>query len=448
MGWNVDKVGVFTGICLQVVKFRHVPVFGVVTVGIVDVLPVRGADSPDVGGVVRELFSLYRYSQVLLVIVFIEPRGAPSLVARLDQLHPGLALGLGQRGGVAEFEETGGEVQGEHLLGDGLWFFSGGEARVPDDERDADAGVMHGALVHHAVLAIEQAVVTHEDDHGVVELTALFQLPCERADAVVHAQDDAPIAVDHILEVFHTLGLVIGELFAPLEERAVDAVPGVEAVAVPAGLVFEVKGALGVGDVNVIKRVGVLLLRRVETMRCLVAEHEAPGFVVGSLDVVSRQLGDAGGVVPGQHLAFALDIEFGVEVLPLAFVRCPVVEVGALFVVVLAHVPLANIGRVVASLLKALGEAGDGGWEFSEIVPHAVLVGIHAAEDGGATGRAEGSGAEGVLEMHALFGQTVDVGRLQVGMSGASQMIPAKIVAENKQDIRLGRSRRCLSGGG
>ena len=46
---------------------------------------------------------------------------------------------------------------------------------IAHDERNADARLVHRALVDHAVLAFEQAVVAHEDDDRVVELPGSFE---------------------------------------------------------------------------------------------------------------------------------------------------------------------------------------------------------------------------------------------------------------------------------
>jgi len=97
-----------------------------------------------------------------------------------------------------------------------------------------------------------------KDDDGVVELLGFFE-PCTHAcDAVVHAQNRAPVAVDHVLEVLDGFGTIIGEVFAPLEQRAVDAMLGVEALFEPCGLVIELEGGGGVGDAHVIKAVRIL----------------------------------------------------------------------------------------------------------------------------------------------------------------------------------------------
>ena len=94
-----------------------------------------------------------------------------------------------------------------------------------------------------------------------------------------------------------------------------------------------------------------------------------------ALQPVEREVGDDGRVVAGPDLApLAVEVELGVEVLALALVRDEVVEARARLVVVLAHVPLADVGRGVAGLLQHLGKAVHPGRELGEVVRDPVLV--------------------------------------------------------------------------
>ena len=64
--------------------------------------------------------------------------------------------------------------------------------------------------------------------------------------------------MDHVFKILHRLRPVIGELLPPLKQRAVNAVPGVQALLHPCGLVIELESRGRVGDTHVIK--GVLLV--------------------------------------------------------------------------------------------------------------------------------------------------------------------------------------------
>ena len=184
-----------------------------------------------------------------------------------------------QRRRTAQFEQARGEVDGEHLRLDDLRLGGRREAGIAHDLHDADAGFVGGALVHHAVLAVEDAVVAHEDDDGVVQFAALLEQFVEPAHAVVHGEERAPVGAGHGLEILDGLGRVVGELLAPVEERAVDAVPGVEPLPDPAGFVVEHEGGFGIGDADVLEGLLVFRLGKVEAVRRLVADHEAPGLV-------------------------------------------------------------------------------------------------------------------------------------------------------------------------
>ena len=297
---------------------------------------------------------------------------------------------------------------------------------------------MHGALVHHSVLAVEQAVVAHVDDDGVVQLATLFKQFIEAAHGVVHGTDGAPVGACHRGEVLHRLGTAVGENFPPLEERAVDAMPGVDAVLKPERLVRQAERALGIRNPDVVEAVRVFWLGEIEAVRGLVADHQKPRFAaVVALEPVLGKLRDDVGVVAGDDLAaLAVLVPFGVVVFALALVRGEPVEAGARLVVVLAHVPLAEVGGVVACALELHRKAAEVGGILREVVLHAVSVRVNAAEDARSAGGAERCGAEGVLEIHALLAQPVDVRRLQMRVAREAQCVPALIVGKNEQDVR------------
>ena len=293
-----------------------------------------------------------------------------------------------ERRGSAEFEEARGHVHGENLLLDDLGFVRRREAGEAHEQRDADAGFVHGALVHHAVLAVEQAVVAHVDDDGVVQLAALLEQFVEAAHRVIHGTDGAPVGARHVREVLHRLGAAIGENFPPLEERAVDAVPRADAVLEPERFVREAEGGLGIRNPDVVEAVRVFRLREIEAVRGLVPDHQQPRFAaVVALQPLLGQLGDGVRVVAGNDLAaVAVHVPLGVEVFALALVRDEPVEAGPRLVVVLAHVPLAEVSGVVARRLELHREAAEVRGILGEIVLHPMRVRVNAAEDARAAG--------------------------------------------------------------
>ena len=65
------------------------------------------------------------------------------------------------------------------------------------------------------------------------------------------------------------------------------------------------------------------------------------------------------------------------------------------------------------------------------------IVGITACNDT-ASGRAATAGGQvGVVEAHAFLGQGVDVGRLDDGMSVASEGVLGDVVGDEEDDVRF-----------
>ncbi len=185
-----------------------------------------------------------------------------------------------------------------------------------------------------------------------------------------------------------------------------------------------------IGNRHVREGVLVLRLRRVEAVRGLVADDHHPRLAgVIALEPVERDVGDRGRVVTGPDLApLAVEIELGAEILALALVRDEVVEAWPRLVVPLAHVILADVGGRVAGLLQHFGKAVHRGREFGEVVGHAVLVGVDAAQQRRPARRAQRRRAEGVRETHALVRDAIDLRRLDVGVPGVAERVRPEIV--------------------
>src|SRR6266404_7773167 len=157
-----------------------------------DVLEAVGPHAADVGSVGKLLF----------IVVFVIPARAPAGGVTLSELLPRGAVGLLQRGDAADVENGGSEVEGEDLLVDNARSTTltrrpaagtlSRREREPNHERHTNARLVHGALIDHAVLAVQQAVVGCEDEQRVVELAQIFQRAVEPADAVVDGEDRAP----------------------------------------------------------------------------------------------------------------------------------------------------------------------------------------------------------------------------------------------------------------
>ena len=75
-----------------------------------------------------------------------------------------------------------------------------GQARIEDDQRDANALLIHQPLVSHAAFAGEPAVVRREEDDRVVRQPAFGQFGDDSPDFAVDAGDQ-PVVVTHRLLV-------------------------------------------------------------------------------------------------------------------------------------------------------------------------------------------------------------------------------------------------------
>src|SRR5678816_545437 len=125
-----------------------------------------------------------------------------------------MAIDVFERLRATKFEQTRCDVDRQNLL---RHHFSLGQSWVTYQQWDADAGLMRRALVNHAVLTLEQAIITHEYDDCIVELLRFFEISEQAADAVIHTENRAPVTMDHVLEIFHCLGTIVRKLFAPIK---------------------------------------------------------------------------------------------------------------------------------------------------------------------------------------------------------------------------------------
>ena len=147
-----------------------------------------------------------------------------------------------QRLGSGGVEESGGHVGGQHLLRDADRACLGRPLGIANQHRHADARLVGGPLVDHAVLPFEQAVVSEKHKHRVVEFARFFEPVEQSAHAVIDGENCAPVGPHHAGEVDNPAGLVVGEVFPPVEDRPVDAMPGGEPLRDPLRLIVEMEG--------------------------------------------------------------------------------------------------------------------------------------------------------------------------------------------------------------
>ena len=113
----------------------------------------------------------------------------------------------------------------------------------------------------------------------------------------------------------------------------------------------------------------------------------------------------------------------------------------------IAHVPLADMGGLVAQLLQddVIVRQAMAVRVARHIVDDAVAARILAGQDRGAVGRAERRGVEGRREHRAFMADAVDVRRLHVGMAADTQFVEPEIVDQHDQEIRFAASRHCFA---
>ena len=298
--------------------------------GIDDELGVLGADAVAGGGV----------AEFLAVVG--EEGGAPvgGFVAAGEFLEAD-AVHAGVGGESGEIEQGRGEVEVDDHFIDEFAFRE--EARVADDEGNAEAFLVERAFVAEPALAEEVAVVAGIDDDGVVGEFEFVERVQQSAEVFIDALDVAEVVeVDGVGGESAFLALVgLGERFV------IDG--GDVAVGGAAGGFAFVEVAQAVGEVVA----AALVVRAFETddhARTVVAWFclEPVDGEVGA-DIVHPALGG------GHH---AVDFERAVLIYALVDEAGGVLEAGARAFLV-AHVPFAEVGGAVSGVAQQ-GGVGDG----------------------------------------------------------------------------------------
>jgi hypothetical protein len=133
-----------------------------------------------------------------------------------------------------------------------------------------------------------------------------------------------------------------------------------------------------------------------------------------------------------------VDIEFGIKVLALAFMRDKPVETWTRLIVLFSHMPFADISRVVASRLQDHREALKARWILSEVVHDPMLVRVEAAQNARSTRRAKRRRTEHIFEVDTFLPKPINVRCLHMLVARKAYRIPSKVIREHKQDIRFG----------
>jgi len=105
------------------------------------------------------------------------------------------------------------------------------------------------------------------------------------------------------------------------------------------------------------------------------------------------------------------------------------------------HVPLADVGGCVASLLQPLWEKTCPLRHESIIVDDPMLVSVKPRQDGSSTGGAERGGHKGILEMDTISRDCVHMWRFQKWMAHEAHRIVTMVISKDEDDIPLLGSR-------
>ena len=145
-----------------------------------------------------------------VVVVAVVHRGAP--VGGCGACEDGLERAALQVGGDLQacvVEERGGEVGVER---EGVCDSARLHARAADEEWDAQAGLVHEALVEESHVAEEEAVICGVKDERVFGEAVLFEVVEDAPHAVVHALHAGEVVL-HVALVFVASEVVAGERF-------------------------------------------------------------------------------------------------------------------------------------------------------------------------------------------------------------------------------------------
>ena len=336
--------------------------------------------------------------------------------------------------------------------------------------------LVHEALVEPAVLAHVEALVGGIDHEGIVQQAFLLQVVEHTTHIIVERLHHLGI-VAHVALVFPfgqlaslrvllvellddgcVEGIVLGTLFGrqTANEGFISSLePSLEVLAVHLRVVHDVHvlpdahllrsggrtalvvviEVVGHGEGLVLVQGEILQLGQPVAVDGLVVDEEAERFVLVALVLhpVDALVGDEVGQIAflGDGIVLHGD-ETRVVVVTLAGQDFPIVEAGGQAF----EVPLADDGRLVARLLEQLGHGLLGAVEHaSSVVREAVGVAVLARKHAGTAGTAQRVSHEAVGEAHAVGGNAVEVGRLDVATVVATHHLSRVVVGHDIDNV-------------
>lgn len=194
------------------------------------------------------------------------------------------------------------------------------------------------------------------------------------------------------------------------------------------GVFVEAIGRLGPGEVaDARAAIAVFSVAGIEP------HVEGKGFVLGlgfqELDAAIND--EVGFVAEG---AVGLFFEEGIATDGLELVEVSFLVIGSG-----AEVPFAIVAGAVVVFTKEVGIENRYGFGGSSISLAGVTIAAcgETGENGGPTGPADGVADESLLETGAAFGESVDIGRLNDGISVAAESTNRLVVSEEEDDVWL-----------
>ena len=436
-GRDLDQVVAFVGVGLEVVEAIDVPV----AVG-VDIFPAVGTNGKG-GGL---------GGKVPFPVVFVEDVVAPwgGRLKSLEEGEEGTSVepgGIGRSLGSGSLEESGSNINIlDHFLDHGAWL----NARPPGKKRDADAFLEGIAFVVEAVFAKGETVVSHVNHEGVCGEFALVKVGEKAPDVFIEAVNGFAEVVVEFIEVRDRVVVEGAGL------HVVDPVDAETALTNPAGLggvvLLGIGHGGGVGDFFTLVAGCMAGCWGEGVVDSLIAEVEEEGLIGGSLlEPLDGLVGQDVRIVALECLPFAVDVKLRIKVGALSLEADPVVKAGTRFVVVVAHVPLADIGGAVAGFLEVLGEEDGSFGNGALIVDHAVMVHVLASQDRSPAGGTEGCANKSIGEVSPFLGEPVEGWGLQPLRSVRMEAheVVTMVVAEDEDDVGgIGGGKEREEGGG
>ena len=283
----------------------------------------------------------------------------------------------------------------------------------------------------------QPAVVRGEDDHGVFGQPRLFQCRQKPPDVPIEVLNHRRIGGVRLNRAAYDVlvFLVLAGKGLPRHER----IDRVQAHSTSLGLIL---GPVRRLDLN--RNVHGIVPEVKEERPAVILADQADGLVGQPIgQVLSRR--------PIRQRFDPPRAE--VAILRLPPVAAADVHVEAMLlgkVRLLAQVPLADVPRAVARVLQSPGQTVLRQRQVVDVrrvdesplgvradpVRHTDAGRVSAGQEAGPARRADGAGRIGIRKPHALAGQPIEIRRLVEHAAVTAEILPAKIIDENEDEIR------------